>query len=411
MRLFPILAAIVVSTLVYLFVFQRDTLTGDPAAATAGAEDAAMAADTDPAASGTEGEIGVVAIRSVARTIDSAVVLRGQTEADRQVELRAETSGQVISEPLRKGAFVEKGQILCRLDPATREATLAEARAALQEAKSRVPEAEARLDEARARLEEALINDNAAEKLSEGGFASETRVAATKAAVSSAQAGVETARSGLEGTRSGIQSAEAAVAAAEKEIARLSITAPFEGLLESDTAELGSLLQPGALCATVIQLDPVMLVGFVPETEVNRVQLGARAGGRLATGAQIEGKVTFLSRAADPETRTFRVEIQVPNPDLTLRDGQTAEIVIAADGTHAHLLPQSALTLDDEGALGVRLVAADSTAKFTPVTLLRDTPSGVWLAGLPDRADVIIIGQEFVTDGVRVQPSFQEVGQ
>ncbi|WP_299843594.1 efflux RND transporter periplasmic adaptor subunit [uncultured Roseovarius sp.] len=410
MRLFPILAAIVVSALVYVFIFQRDTLTGEETAVASTAEGSAEAAQTTGDANAPEA-VGVVAIHSVARAIDSAVVLRGQTEADREVELRAETSGQVISDPLRKGSFVEEGQLLCSLDPAAREATLAEAQARLLEAKSRIPEAEARVDEARARLEEAKINDNAAAKLSEGGFASETRVASTKAAVSAAMAGVETARSGLEATKSGIQSAEASVVAAEKEIERLSIRAPFAGLLESDTAELGSLLQPGALCATVIQLDPVMLVGFVPETEVNRVNMGARAGGRLATGDQIEGMVTFLSRAADPETRTFRVEIQVPNPDLILRDGQTAEIIIAADGTNAHLLPQSSLTLNNEGAMGVRIITEEQTAQFVAVTLLRDTPTGVWLAGLPEKADVIIIGQEFVIDGVRVAPTFQEIGQ
>lgn len=411
MRLVPILAAILVSALIYVFIFQRDALTGDQTAEADAGQETAGSQDAEGGTVADSDVIGVVAVRSVASAIDSAVVLRGQTEADREVDLRAETSGQVISDPLRKGAFVDEGQLLCRLDPAARDATLSEARARLQEAKSRIPEAQARVDEALARLEEARINDNAASRLSEGGFASETRVAATKAAVSSAMAGVETARSGLEATQSGIQSAEAAVAAAENEIKRLSIVAPFSGLLESDTAELGSLLQPGELCATVVQLDPVMLVGFVPETEVNRVKLGARAGGRLADGVEIAGEVTFLSRAADEETRTFRVEIEVPNPELTLRDGQTAEIIIAADGTNAHLLPQSALTLNDEGLLGVRIVTDASTAEFVPVTLLRDTVNGVWLAGLPDTANVIIIGQEFVTDDVRVAPTFQELGQ
>ena len=103
--------------------------------------------------------------------------------------------------------------------------------------------------------------------------------------------------------------------------------------------------------------------------------------------------------------------IDVANADLKIRDGQTAEILIASDGAQAHLIPQSALTLNDQGDLGVRLVTDDNTAKFMPVTLLRDTISGVWLAGLPDRADVIIIGQEFVIDGVRVAPSYQEIGQ
>ena len=442
MRLFPILMAIFVSALIYTFLFERERLF----AAIGTRPDAAVAEDTavtqepeTPAGADTPEPVRVVAVRSTARTIDSAVILRGQTEADRQVELRAETAGQVNSDPLRKGAFVEDGQLLCRLEPGTRDATLAEARARLAEAQSRVPEAQAavpeaqarvaearaRLQEARARLNEAEINDNAARRLSEDGFASETRVAQTaaqvegaKAQIVSAEAGLKAAQSGLESVaagieaaKAGVESARAAVASAEKEIDRLEITAPFSGVLESDTAELGSLLQPGSLCATVIQLNPVMLVGFVPETQVNRVEMGARAGAQMASGDVVEGKVIFISRAADPATRTFRVEIEVPNPGLALRDGQTAEIVIAADGTSAHLLPQSALTLNDEGTLGVRIVAAGKLAEFVPVTLLRDTPSGVWLAGLPDAAEVIVIGQEYVIDGVAVEPAYQELGQ
>jgi multidrug efflux system membrane fusion protein len=409
MRLFPIVAAVAVMALIYGFVFERERI-----AALLGVDAPAQAESTQetaPEAAPEFERVGVVAIKSQAREIDSAVVLRGQTEAFRQVELRAETSGQVISEPLRKGSMVDKGDELCRLDPGTRAAALAQAQARLAEAQARVPEARARLNEAQSRLAEAQINDRAAQALSEDGFASQTRVAATKAAVSSAEAAVESARSGLATTRSNIQSAEAAVATAEKEIERLTITAPFAGLLETDTAELGSLLQPGSLCATVIQLNPMMLVGYVPETEVSRVETGALAVADLASGGTVEGEVVFLSRKADPTTRTFRVDIRVPNPDLTLRDGQTAEITIAADGTKAHLLPQSSLTLNDEGTLGVRLVRDDNSAGFAPVTLLRDNPNGVWLAGLPEQADVIIIGQEYVTDGVKVDPTYRELGQ
>jgi len=413
MRLFPILAAVVVSVLVYAFVFERDRLTGMIVGDTEQRAETSGQTGSDAGQSQQDqgGPIGVIAVKSTARTIDSAVILRGQTEAYRQVDLRAETSGKVISEPLRKGAFVEEGQALCELDPGTRASALAEARSRLSAARASVPESKARLEEALSRLDEARINDNAAIRLSEEGFASQTRAAATKAALRSAEAAVESARTGLETARSSIDSAQAAVDAAEKEIERLTITAPFAGLLESDTAELGSLLQPGALCATVIQLDPVQLVGFVPETDVSRIEPGAMAGARLASGGEVQGKVTFLSRRADETTRTFRVEIQVPNPDLALRDGQTAEIVISAAGTKAHLVPQSALTLDDDGTLGVRLVSGENTAPFMPVSLLRDTPNGVWLSGLPDEANVIIIGQEYVTDGVKVTPSYQELGQ
>ncbi|MEX0349941.1 MAG: efflux RND transporter periplasmic adaptor subunit [Paracoccaceae bacterium] len=412
MRLIPIVTAILVTIALYLLVFERDAFLafakGDAAAEPVEAE--TETADAAPAAEAANA-IGVVVLQSVAREIDSAVLLRGQTKAIREVEVLAETTSTVVSEPLRKGAFVKAGDLLCELDVGTREADLLEARARQSEAQSRVPESQARLDEAKALLEEALINNNAAQRLSEGGYASETRRVATEAGVRTAEAGIKTAESGLEATRAGIEAATAAVAARERELGRITITAPFDGLLESDAAELGSLMQPGSLCATVIQLDPIKLVGFVPEAEVNRVQLGANASAQLATGLHVEGQVTFLSRSADETTRTFEVEVSVPNPDLKIRDGQTATIQISAEGAKAHLLPQSSLTLNNDGVLGVRIVADGNLVEFVPVNLLRDDPNGVWLAGLPEQVDVIVVGQDFVTAGVEVAPTYREAAQ
>ncbi|MEL6167732.1 MAG: efflux RND transporter periplasmic adaptor subunit [Pseudomonadota bacterium] len=416
MRFFSIVTAIVVMAVLYFVVFERDRLfefagRSDEAPAEAvPASEAVGAASAAPAPASNDG-VPVVAVRSDARVIDSAVLLRGRTEAARQVDVRAETSGLVISDPIRKGASVDEGALLCTLDPGTREIALEEAEARLDEAAARLPESQARLAEAEAMLAEAEINDRAAARLSQDGFASETRVAATQAAVESARAGVESAKSSVQSANAGIRSAEASVASAKKDIERLEIHAPFAGLLESDTAEIGTLLQPGALCATVIALDPIKVVGFVPETSVDRVTVGALAGARLASGREVQGNVIFLSRASDPETRTFRVEIEVGNADLTIRDGQTAEIAIASDGAEAHLVPASALTLDDDGNLGVRTVTDEGTARFSPVTVLRDTTEGVWVGGLPATIALITVGQEFVTDGVPVDPTFREAAE
>jgi multidrug efflux system membrane fusion protein len=71
------------------------------------------------------------------------------------------------------------------------------------------------------------------------------------------------------------------------------------------------------------------------------------------------------------------------------------------------LLPASALTLDDAGRLGVRTVSADNRAAFMPVTLQRDTVDGVWVEGLPETVDVIVVGQEFVIDGVALEVTFK----
>ncbi|SHI87328.1 efflux RND transporter periplasmic adaptor subunit [Wenxinia saemankumensis] len=455
MRLLPILTAILVSALLYFLVIDRETLWSfvgrAPAAAAELPEDEIAPPAERTAETGREA-VRVVAMSSTAQPIDSAVILRGRTEAARMVEVRAETSGQVVSEPLRRGAIVEAGDTLCELDPGTRAASLQEARARLVEAEARLPEAEsqipaaeaalaeararrsegdARVAEARARLSEAEINLNAQRRLAEGGYTSDTQVAGAEAAfesaragvtaaeasidgiesgIASAEAGIEGATAAVEGVRAQIESARAAVASAEQEIGKLTITAPFGGLLETDTAELGALLQPGTACATVIRLDEVKLVGFVSEMDVSRIDVGSPLRATLASGRTVEGRVTFLSRSSDETTRTFRLEATVPNPDLSIRDGETAEMLVAAEGREAHLLPQSALTLDDDGRLGIRTVAEGDLVGFQAVELLRDTPQGVWVAGLPEEVDVIVVGQEYVVPGVAVDPTYREAG-
>lgn len=430
MRIIPVISALLVVGLLYLVLLERPALltfaggeglgralavargSADPSEAVQarlGTADPETPADTpaDAPEDAPDGAVRVVAVHSTARQVNSAVLLRGQTEAARSVTLLSETASTVMSAPLPKGTLVTEGQLLCQLDPGPRDTALLEARAILAEARASEPTAAATLAEAEALLEEAEINLTAAEKLSEGGFASTTTLASRRASVRTAEAGVAAARAGLKSTAAAIQAAEAAIASAEKEIGNLSIHAPFAGLLEDDTAELGSFLAIGGQCATLIALDPIRLTGYLPETEVERVRLGVPAQARLtASGRDLAGIVTFLSRSADPTTRTFKVEISVPNPDLSIREGQTAAIAISAEGVMAHFLPQSALTLNDEGMLGLRLVGAGNLTEFAPVEVLRDEVAGIWLTGLPDRADVIVIGQDYVIAGVPVIPSF-----
>jgi len=358
MRIFPLITALTVVAALYLLVMERAALFSFAGVVT----EAEAQTDDAPA----RDLVKVVAMRSVAQPVDSSVVLRGRTEAPRSVEVRSETSGLIISEPLRRGARVAAGDPLCEVAPGVRRAAL---------------------DEARARLSEAEINFRAAEGLREGGFASETRLANARAALQAAQAGLDRA---------------------VEDMARLVMHAPFEGLLETDTAELGSLLQPGALCATLIQLDPMKLVGFATELQVARLTERARAGARLAGGREVVGQVTFIARSADPATRTFRVEVTVPNGDNSIRDGQSADIMIEADGRKGHLIPASALTLNDAGELGLRVVDEEGHVSFAPAVVLRDTDKGIWLAGLPDEIGAIIVGQEFTREGATVHVTWSE---
>lgn len=366
MRFGPILTALAVAAFLYVWIIERDWLLGVAGAQETSVQDADQDGQAD--ANAVFRPVSVVATRSVAQEVDSGIVLTGRTEAARRVDVRAETAGLVVTEPLRRGTSVKEGQVLCKLDPGTREVELAEAEA---------------------RLDEATANNNAAANLVQKGFTSETAAISRKAQLESAQAAVERA---------------------QKELDRLTITTPFDGLLESDSAEIGAFLQAGSPCATVIDLDPIKLVGFVPERQISRLSMGTTAGGKLVTGQEIMGEVTFISRSADDLTRTFRVEVTVDNADLSISDGTTVEIGIALAGKKAHFLPQSALTLDDNGRLGIR-VAEDEVARFMPVEIVRDTSKGVWLTGLPEEVDVIVVGQEYVVDGRAIEVSMREVTQ
>jgi multidrug efflux system membrane fusion protein len=363
MRYAPILTALIVAAFMYVFIMERDWLNSFAGSAGAQETDTAQSEDVKVAAA-RNGAVSVVAMRSKAQTISSGIVLRGRTEAARNVDVRAETTGLVISEPLPKGTVVQAGTTLCELDVGTKNAQLVTAKAVLAEAEA---------------------NNKAAASLAERGFTAETTAIARVAQLESARAAVEQA---------------------EKELEKLTITAPFDGLLESDTAELGALLQPGSACAKIIDLNPIKIVGFVPERDVNRLTIGADAGARLVSGKEIFGQLTFVSRSADPLTRTFRVEVSLPNDDLAIRDGLTAEIFISLAGEKAHLLPQSVLTLNDEGRLGIR-AAVDGVARFFEVELIRDSAEGVWLGGLDEQLDVIVVGQEFVVDGRAIDVSMR----
>jgi multidrug efflux system membrane fusion protein len=359
MRTVPIVTAILVGLALYAFIMQRDMVL-----ALAGAEPSDRGAVTE-IADEREEAIAVVALRSRARSVDAGIVLRGRTEVARRVEVQAESSGLVVSERVPKGTEVRGGDLLCRLDPGSRPALLAEAEA---------------------RLLEAEANDRASSALAERGFAAETTAIARKAALQSAQALVE----------------QAAI-----EISRLEIRAPFDGVLETDTAEIGSLLQPGSSCATLIDIDPIRLVGFVSERHVEQVQVGASVVGNLVTGQVVQGQVSHVAQSADPATRTFRIEAEAPNPGREIRDGISTTIVIALEGNVAHLLPLSALTLDDQGRLGIR-AAVDGVAQFLPVSIIRDDPRGAWVSGLPDAVDVIVVGQDFVTEGQAIAVTYRE---
>lgn len=291
------------------------------------------------------------------------VPLRGQTKAKASVNVMPETQGIVQEVHVTKGQRVAAGDLICTLDQGTRAAAVAQAEAGLAQAQS-------------------ALDSNA-----------ELR-----------NRGLAPANSGLP-LEANLKSAQAAVENAKAELARTEVRTKVAGVVQDPLATIGQFMGGQTACATVVELDPMLFVGSVPEARMGLARLGLEATVRTVTGQTAKGTVTYLASSANNATRSFPVEIELPNADGRILDGATAQATVNLGTAPAHLLPQSTLTLDDAGVLGVRAVGADNVVAFHAVTIVADTREGVWVTGLPPRVDVITVGQDFVQAGQTVDPT------
>ena len=285
----------------------------------------------------------------------------GQSAANREVALKAETLGLVAEIFVKEGQRVRQGQTVCRQDLNARQALV---------------------DQAKANIRSIETDLNAARTLAEKGFQSATRVTAFEAQ--------------LDGAR-------AALKQAEIEADNINIRAPFSGVWERQDAQIGDYLSPGMSCGLLVDLSPLKVNAQLTETQIGAVPKGSAASVELATGEILDGKVTFIEARADPATRTFRTEIQVPNPDFALKAGVTATVRITSGETLAQQVPANVLALNDTGDIGIRYVDGSDVVRFAPVKTIDEDADGIWVTGLPASTRVIVEGQDFVSVGMTVE--------
>ncbi len=316
--------------------------------------------DAVDGAAAAEERFTVVATMPIWAERPQRLTLRGRTEANRMVTLRAQTAGVVAEDPAQEGAFVDAGDTACRLAVDAREA---------------------RVKEAQARVASAELELSGAQSLAERGHRGAQQVAAAEAA---------------------FEAAEAALLQARLDLEHIDIRAPFQGVFDQRLAEIGDVLAVGAPCGVVAEIDPILVSLRAAERDIAALSLGQTAMVRLITGETLEGVVRYVAYRADDDTRTFRVEVSAPNSEGAVRAGLTAEVTLAAGVVEAALVPTGVLMLSDEGVLGVRTVNHEDRVRFVPVHVLEDSPEGAWVSGVPRDERVITLGQYFVDDGARV---------
>ena len=296
-----------------------------------------------------------------AEEVMRTIVVNGKTAPARTVHLAAETDGRVEFIGADRGANLERGDVIARLDERDRAARLAQA--------------------------EALVRQREVEYAARKRLQTESYV--SEAQLQEAVALLETARAEL--TR------------ARLDLDYMTIRAPFAGALQARTVEVGDFVSRGDPIATVVDNRTLVVSANVSEFDARSVEVGQSAEARLATGELVRGRIRYVAPVADEATRTFAVELEVGNADGRLRAGGTAELRIPAETVLAHRVAPSLLTLDDAGNVGVKIINEQGEVEFVVADIALSSSDGVWLAGLPETATIITVGQGYVTPGAVVK--------
>jgi membrane fusion protein, multidrug efflux system len=314
-----------------------------------------------------------VAVLQTAETAHSRrLSLSGRTEADRKVMAVARTGGVLTELRVRRGTQVKQGDVIAILSDEAREAQVMQARALVEQRKIEL--------DAKRRL----VDLNAVPRLELANLEAQHKAAL------------------------------AALAAAEAERDRGVVTAPWSGVVTDVPSEVGAsaFSMAGKEIAQIVALDPMLAVAEVSERRVAGIKQGGLADVRLVTGQTASGTIRFVSKSASPTTRTYRIEVELKNPDGAIPDGITAEVTIPMAPQPATRVPRSALTFSSKGELGVRTVGDDGIVGFRTISIVEDEQSFMWVSGIPNGSRVVIQGQDFVREGQKVDavPATTAVG-
>lgn len=305
----------------------------------------------------------VAASLSRAEVIEPHVVLYGNIVPNQTSVLRARTNG-IVEEVVRQGARVEQGQQIARLSADDRQAGVARAEAELRSAER---------------------DYEAARQLRERGVTSEAEAQSRFAALEAARAGLR---------------------AAELELENTILRAPITGTVSSVISDMGSFVQAGGEVLEIVNNDPLIAEVEVRQSEITSVRLGQQAGVVFQGGREATATVSFISPVATAETRTFGVELEIPNPGNAIPAGLSAEISLPMQPQRAHRISPALVRLDDAGRIGVIIVDPDGeTLRFAPIDIVQARAEAIWANGLPEETRIVTISQGALNDGQKARIS------
>ena len=289
-----------------------------------------------------------VTVSSV-KSEDQAVTLEatGSFEPDESSDVAPDSSGRVVATPVDVGQFVKEGAVLVRLQGIDAGLRLDEARAA-------VSRAEASLKLAESQNELAQTTAQRYASLLATGDVSGT-------VADQARTGAETSVQNVNTARATVAQARAQLALAEKAVADVAVIAPFAGFISQRRVSLGEYVQPSTAVVTLLKIDPLRLQLTIPGVQAGLVRVGqtVRATVDAFPGQTFTGRVSAVNPAISAESRSFRAEARVPNPEALLKPGMFAVATVDQGRTMKTMLVPARAVIDDANTNSHRVFVID----------------------------------------------------
>lgn len=290
------------------------------------------------------------------------LIVQGQLEPWYQVAVAAQVSGRVVSMFKQQGDEVKADEVLLEISDEGRAARLeqAEATVALRQQELR-----------------------SAETLEKSRLIAETELQRLRSDLADAQA--------------------------QRVVDRLAVAynrpkAPFDGLVDRRHVDPGELVSAGTALMDVIQIERLKVVAHIPQQDVGELQIGQEVTIELLDGRTLQGEISFISYAANPQTRAYYFEVAADNPKRLRVAGASATLHIPLPSVMAHQISPALLSLNGKGQLGVHAVDAEDKVQFHAVDILKVDGNNAVVQGLPERLRLITLGAGFVQPGQQVTP-------
>lgn len=345
----------------------------------------------------TEVELPVVSVSPAVReNVEIYGEYVGRARAQQFVEVRARVEGYLERMLFDEGTYVDKGQVLFVINQEQYKARVDKVKAQLQKDESQEHKAKRDLERIRP-----LYEQNAASQLDY-----DNAVAAYEAAKASAAM------------------SRADVAQAELELGYTTVRSPLSGYVSERNVDLGSLVGPGAksLLVTIVKSDTVLIdfsmtaLDYLKSKERN-VEFGGKNEERswqpyvtvtLAdnTVYPYKGTLDFADPQVDPQTGTFSVRAEMPNPSHAILPGQFTKVKLLVDVREgATVIPRRSLMIEKGGA-HIFVLRPDSTVEKRFIETGPEVQNNVVVErGLNPGEKVVVEGQHKLSPGMKVKVS------